>query len=83
MARIIGILDGKYFEWSTIVDAPTMYDADILELMEYIKEEYGNEGCAEMSRRLKAVEDTGVSSPYPQHRDIPQRMREWLKESAE
>lgn len=79
MARIIGILDGKYFEWSTIVDAPTFYDADIFELMEYIKEEYGNEGCRAMSRRMRAVLEHGVSSPYPQHRDIPQSMREWLK----
>ena len=57
---IIKIKD-KYFEWSTISDAPTTYSMSLEELHEYIKEEYGNVGLKDLPERLERVEKWGSS----------------------
>jgi len=57
---IIKIKD-KYFEWSTVVDAPVTYGMTKDELYEYIKERYGREGLQELPERLARVEKFGTS----------------------
>jgi RNase P/RNase MRP subunit POP5 len=58
---IIKIKD-KYFEWSTIVDAPVSRGVTKEELKGYIKRKYGEKGLSELHERLKRVEDKGTSS---------------------
>ena len=64
MPDILIKIEDKYFEWSTVVDAPTTYAMDKKELEEFIKEEYGNEGLRELPERLKRVEKQGTSCNY-------------------
>ena len=61
MSRCIIKINDKYFEWSTIVDAPVTYGMDKSELKTYIKNEYGNEGLRKLPQRLKRVEKRGAS----------------------
>ena len=51
----------RYFEWSTVVDAPVTYAMTLDELKEYVREEYGNEGLEYLPPRLERVEKTGTS----------------------
>ena len=62
MGKFIIKIKDRYFEWSTIVDAPVTYGLTLDELREYIKEEYGNEGLEELPARLERVEKYGTSS---------------------
>ena len=61
MSKCIIKIKDKYFEWSTIVDAPVTYGMDKEELEEYIKSEYGNEGLRKLPERLKRIEEKGTS----------------------
>ena len=61
MGRCIIKINDKYFEWSTIVDAPVTYGMNREELKEYIKRQYGNRGMRELPHRLKRVEKRGAS----------------------
>ena len=61
MSKCIIKIKDKYFEWSTIVDAPVTYGMDKEELEEYIKSEYGNEGLRKLPERLKRIEEKGAS----------------------
>lgn len=58
---IIKIKD-RYFEWSTVVDAPITYGMTEDELRAYMKDEYGNEGLSRLSERLARVAAKGTSS---------------------
>ena len=61
---IIKIKD-KYFEWSTIVDAPITYGMTLRQLEKYIKAEYGNNGLEDLPQRLERVAEYGTSAaPY-------------------
>lgn len=61
MARGIIKIKDKYFEWSTVVDAPITYGMNLEQLNEYIKSEYGEEGLRNLPRRLESVEEVGSS----------------------
>lgn len=62
MPRIICKLDGLYFEWSTIVDAPLTYGMTLDEFTNYYRGTYGTEGLATLPERLTRVEAKGCSS---------------------
>ena len=61
MGKAIIKIKDKYFEFSTIVDAPVTYGMNEEELRNYIKDEYGNEGLKNLGDRLKRVEKNGTS----------------------
>ncbi|MFW6030480.1 MAG: hypothetical protein ACOCRO_09540 [Halanaerobiales bacterium] len=61
MGKCIIKIKDKYFEWSTISDAPVTYGMNKDELQEYIKTEYGNKGLKELPERLKRVKEKGTS----------------------
>lgn len=54
----------RYFEWSTVVDAPVTYGMTLEELEAYIKDEYGRTGLKELPARMDRVEKYGTSY-YP------------------
>lgn len=58
---IIKIKD-KYFEWSTIVDAPLSRGLTKEGLKAYIGIKYGEKGLSELSKRIERVENKGTSS---------------------
>ena len=62
MARIIIQIKDKFFEYSTIFDAPVTYGMTMQELRNYIKEEYGNEGISILTGRLQRVAMRGTSA---------------------
>ena len=62
MSHSICKLDGMYFEWSTIVDAPVTYGLSLKEFKTYYRKEYGREGMRNLDARLKRVEIHGTSS---------------------
>lgn len=62
MPRSIIKIKDKYFEWSTVVDAPVTYAMTLAELKKYYKNEYGKQGFSELANRLERVEDKGTSS---------------------
>ncbi len=57
---IIKIKD-RYFEWSTIVDAPVTCGMTLGELNEYIQETYGKSGTDELPSRMSRVFMRGTS----------------------
>lgn len=61
MGKAIIKIKDKYFEWSTIVDAPVTYGMSKSQLESYIKEQYGLNGTSNLEERLQRVEDKGHS----------------------
>lgn len=61
MGKAIVKIKDKYFEWSTVVDAPITYGMSKSQLEEYIKNEYGRQGLGALPERLKRVEEKGHS----------------------
>lgn len=61
MGRCIIKIKDKYFEWSTVVDAPVTRGMTERQLTRHIKAEYGNEGLSELHRRLERVAQNGTS----------------------
>ncbi len=57
---IIKIRD-RYFEWSTVADAPVTHAMTGEQLREYIQHEYGAQGLRELGERMKRVEASGCS----------------------
>ena len=55
-------LKDKYFEWSTIVDAPISYGMTLEELLQYIGEKYGQEGMDVLPARLLRLDARGTSA---------------------
>jgi len=51
-----------YLEWSTVVDAPTVFGMSLEEFKEYYKDEYGRQGMWDFDKRLERVEAKGTSS---------------------
>lgn len=51
-----------YLEWSTIVDAPVTFGVSLDEFKNYYRQQYGNQGMAELQGRLKRVEEKGTST---------------------
>lgn len=62
MPRYILKAEGKYFEWSTIVDAPVSGPMTLDAFKEYYKDRYGSVGLEDLAGRLVRVESTGSSS---------------------
>jgi len=68
MPAYICKLDGLYFEWSTIVDAPRTYGMTLEEFTAYYQDEYGHSAMVDFDDRMLRVEAIGTSSRL--HRDI-------------
>jgi len=62
MSRYIIKIKDKYFEWSTIVDAPITNGMSLSEFRSYYQSEYGENGMKNLDERLKLVEAKGISS---------------------
>ncbi len=62
MPRIIVHHDGHFFEWSTVVDAPTTHAMPRDEFEDYYRDVYGEAAMAELPRRLGKAVQTGTSS---------------------
>lgn len=60
MGRFIVKIKDKYFDWSTIVDAPVTYGMSLDEFREYYRKEYGHD--SDLAERLARVEAKGTSS---------------------
>ena len=61
MGRFIIKIKDRYFEWSTVVDAPITNGMRLGELHDYIKDEYGKRGLESLGERLQRVETSGTS----------------------
>jgi hypothetical protein len=61
MGQFIVKLEGKYFEWSTIVDGPITNPMSLDELKALVGERDGSRGLADLDSRLERVERTGFS----------------------
>ncbi len=73
MPRYICKLDGLYFEWSTVVDAPVTHGMTLDEFTAYYKQEYGRSGAPQLAERLVRVEEKGTSSHI--HRSVDELIR--------
>lgn len=62
MPRFICKLEGLYFEWSTIVDAPVTRGMTLDEFRAYYRDEYGRGDMELLGERLARVEATGTSA---------------------
>lgn len=62
MPRYICHYAGKFFEWSTIVDAPTCRAMGVAEFRDYYANEYGRQSLDGLSDRMERAEKTGCSS---------------------
>ena len=62
MGKYIVKLEGKYLEWSTIVDAPITFGMTLEEFRKYYKDEWGRQGMNDLDRRLVRVEEKGTSA---------------------
>jgi hypothetical protein len=69
----------RYFEWSTVVDAPTTYGMALDEFREYYREHYGESGMEQLPGRLARVEKTGCSAYHDSVESLLQgnRCAEW------
>lgn len=64
MGKFIAKIDGKYLEWSTVVDAPVTYGMTLEEFEDYYRQQYGEQGMRGLPDRLARVETKG-SSAHP------------------
>lgn len=64
MGQCIIKIKDKYFEWSTITDAPITYGMSLEELRDYIQGKYGTDGLRHLKDRLKRVDVSGTSMVY-------------------
>ena len=62
MGRYICELNGLYFEWSSIVDAPVTTGMDLEEFIDYYRETYGKSSIDDLYKRLRRVEEKGTSA---------------------
>lgn len=62
MGKFIIQIKDKYFEWSTIVDAPVTFGMSHEELFNYIKREQGEQGLRLLPMRLERVNQKGTSA---------------------
>lgn len=61
MGRFIVKIEDKYFEWSTVVDAPVTNGLTREQMEHFCRSEYGNLGMADFEERMKRVEERGHS----------------------
>lgn len=62
MPRYIGKIDDRYFEFSTIVDAPVTYLMTREEYEAYYRSEYGNSAMDKFAERMERADRKGTSS---------------------
>ena len=62
MARIIIKIKDRYFDYSTVVEAPVTRGMTLDEFREYYRGEYGEWSLDELEGRLHRVEEKGTSS---------------------
>lgn len=62
MPRCIVKCEGKYFEWSTVVDAPVSEPKTLEAFKAEYRRRFGSEGFKDSAARLARVEATGTSS---------------------
>ena len=62
MPRYIGKIEDKYFEYSTIANAPVTILMSLEEFKEFYFGEYGRVGMQGLQDRLKRVDGKGTSS---------------------
>lgn len=62
MPRYIVKIEGRYFEWSTIVDAPVSYGMSREELGAHILASYGRQALRDLPERLQRVDRNGTSA---------------------
>ena len=62
MGKFIVKLGDFYFEYSTIVDAPTTFGMTLDDFKTYYQHQYGAEGMRGLGIRLKRLEKTGTSA---------------------
>lgn len=62
MARFIIKIEDKYFEWSTVVDAPITYGLTREQFEDYYRGEYGAVGMEDLPNRLARADTIGTSS---------------------
>ena len=65
MGRYLVCLEDRYFEYSTIVDAPVTAPMTKDELFEYVRREKGESGLWQLPERLRRVEERGHSASAP------------------
>ena len=61
MGRCLIKIRDRYFEWSTIVDAPVTCAMTEEELRAHIKARYGEGGTAVLDKRIAACNERGTS----------------------
>ena len=61
MPRYIVKLEGRYFEWSTVVDAPVTEPMTPEEFRDYWRDEYGRTGMLRLPEHMARVEEWGTS----------------------
>jgi len=61
MGRGIIKIKDRYFEWSTVVDAPITSGMTKNELRAYIKGESGNKGLESLEARIERCDECGTS----------------------
>ncbi len=59
---IVELAPGKYVEWSSVVDAPVTYVMTETELVQYVREEYGEAGVRELPARMERVKAKGTNA---------------------
>ncbi len=62
MGKFIVKLEGHYFEWSSVVDAPVTEPMTLADFTEYYQREYGAAGLHGLQHRLDEVEMKGTSA---------------------
>jgi len=61
MSNGLILIKDKYFEWSSVVDAPVSYAMTLEELVAYTKECYGYKALIVLDTRIKRCKTTGTS----------------------
>ena len=64
MPKYIVKLKDLYFEYSTVVDAPTTSGMALADFKAYYRREYGNSGMKRLPKLLEMVHKGGTSCPY-------------------
>ena len=62
MPQYIAKLNGLYFLWSTVVDAPVTGGMTLPEFREYYQDRFGTEGMRDLPQRMERVAAKGTSS---------------------
>jgi hypothetical protein len=72
-----------WLEWSTVVDAPITSAMQWRNFKVYYRNEYGNNGLAELPRRLRRVAETGCSAGIETLQELSQFNRAGPEETHE